>query len=131
MANVIIEPANANPDTQDWQRALYRNTKVAGGFARVFIDILQANVPIIKAGSRCEVNGSILESPVDENVLAEGTIPTTATVYIYARVSGSTGNYRMSLTKPVNDAMKGGLYNGNDRFITSLYRTPTRYYEWA
>jgi hypothetical protein len=134
MAERIPEPASTNPQTLDWQALLNKLVKTTGSFFLVQLTNLDnENEPMVKAGSRFELNGSFMEVITDEAIIGFDDIPDGRVAYIYAVPNSpnpgeaSTCDFQYDVTPPVFDVAKGGLFNGVNRVIAWLRKDGTVY----
>ncbi|MCL2293573.1 MAG: hypothetical protein FWC36_01725 [Spirochaetes bacterium] len=124
MAKLISEPLDYNPQTEDWQKLLYKLTTTTGGLN--LIEITQSdgeNPPRVVKGSRLEVNGSFYQVDEDELITGFSALPLNALSYIYAEPQeNGVLLFNMSPAVPVMSIAKGGLFNGASRCIALIRR---------
>jgi hypothetical protein len=119
MANRIPEPASTNPQTLDWQTLLNKLTTTTGAFTIVGLASGSDGRPVVKNGSRFEVNGAFFSvQSGDEPVNVIGSLPIGDYCYIYAMpdhpdpAQASTCTFLGTNIVPVMDIVLGGLFNG-------------------
>jgi len=126
MATQIKEPIDNNPDTNDWQQALYKLTVTTGG--QLLIDLTKtANVV---AGTRLEVNGTFYETKANEPIVNFGIVPDCRYFWVYAKVTGDVqaGESEVDfeadqVTEPTWQVEKGGWFdNHNRRAVAYCYK---------
>ena len=122
MATAIVEPANINPETADWQALLAKLTKVSGGMMLARLTNFEnTSEPQVAAGSRFEINGSYYEVTSNESITGWAALA-VGVVYIYAVPAGAAASFIFSATAPTYDTAKGGWFNGTDRVLWRLYK---------
>jgi hypothetical protein len=130
MAKLIAEPANENPGTEDWQLNLLKMTMTTGGLLMIGLGNMDnSSAPVIKAGSRFEINGSFYWCETDETV--PGTPPANNAVnYVYA-VPGQDPNQKTAGFEyggaPSWQPDKGGWFNGANRAVVKFFYTSNQY----
>jgi hypothetical protein len=114
----MIEPNIDGATLEDWQLFILRTTFQGGGFMLVDVaNIDTAGAPVIKAGSRMEINGAFYKAAADEAVTGS---PASGTNYVYAVPNSSGVYFQYSAIAPAYSAVKGGWYNGNNRAVLKL-----------
>ena len=129
MAEMIPEPAESLPGTEDWQDLLRKLTFTTGGL--LLVDISNRNtyaLPEILPGTRIEINSSFYIARQIEEVQVPNTI-IDGRVFIYAIPMEDYCYFELSNVFPVMDMSKGGLYNGTHRAIVTMRRIMDLYYE--
>jgi hypothetical protein len=124
MAQIILEPAQTNPATADWQAALAKIAKAAKGLDNLNCT-LQSGVPVIRIGSSFELNGVVYECLSDETILLWDTVPMNTKGYVIAvpDTDSQTCHFEFSITNPGNlDYSRGGYYNGTSRYFYQFYK---------
>lgn len=120
MAVIITYPDinNANPD--EWRTMIQDLEIFTGGLLLLEVaEINTSNPPVIKAGSRLDINGTRYKCTADEHVTE--TPVDNAVNFVYAVPNGNSASFVYSGTTPAWSAAKGGWYNGNDRAVVKLY----------
>jgi hypothetical protein len=124
MAEIIEYPDmnNANPD--EWRVLIQDLELFTGGFLLLDVQGLDtAGAPVIKAGSRLDINGSRYKCPADETI--GGTLVNNKVNYVYAAANGNSAGFLYRDAGPVWNAAKGGWYQGNDRAVLRLFYSST------
>jgi hypothetical protein len=119
-----MEPAQINPATADWQSALAKIGKAAKGLDNVFC-VLQAGIPLIKAGTSFELNGVIYECTADETVLNWSSVGNNVRGYVTAIPDSgdTTAHFEFaSGVLPALDYAKGGYYSGTRRYFFQFFK---------
>jgi hypothetical protein len=126
MAALIKEPKDLNPETQDWQDALYKLTRTCGGLLLVGLTNMDnEQAPMVKEGSRFEINGSFYEVKSDEAIT--GSLTGNTVAYIYAVANGDTATFMYSTNPPDFRPALGGWYSGNNRAVAKFFYTSSQY----
>jgi hypothetical protein len=118
MAVLINEPANFNPQTEDWQNIILKSTKLGGGYIFVFFSEMDTpNEPQVLAGSRFELNGSFYEVLEDETIQGEPENKQVNYVYGVPSDTGATCIFKYSDQEPSFNVRKGGWFYGKNRAL--------------
>jgi hypothetical protein len=126
MAILIAEPANENPGPSDWMQNLLKMTMTTGGLLMIGLDNMDnENAPVIRAGSRFEINGSFYCCETDETV--SGDPDNNVTNYIYAAPDGTSAFFEYAATEPVWQPDKGGWFDGTKRAVVKFFYTGGQY----
>jgi len=129
MAILIAEPAPLNPATQDWGNLLSKLTFQTGGLMIVdFTEKNTLNIPMIRAGSRFEINGSFFRCITDESISGFLNMANNRFCYVYAVPSANlqSADFQFIQTPPVYNVTYNGWYHPdsslNYRCILSAYK---------
>jgi hypothetical protein len=123
----IDEPKIDSATLDGWQLFILRTTFQGAGFMVVEIaDMDGVGAPVVKAGSRFEINGAFYKATADET---PGGAPASGMNYVYAIPNSSGASIQYSATAPVFSAAKGGWYNGdNNRAVLRFLYDNGAYY---
>jgi hypothetical protein len=131
MADIIKEPRGLNPETQDWEEALYKLTRTAGGLLLIGLTNMDNELePKVKVGSRFEINGSFYQIGAQIGAKDEaitGSLTGNTVAYIYAVASGDTAIFTYSTDPPDFNPALGGWYSGNNRALAKFFYTGEQY----
>jgi hypothetical protein len=123
---LIAEPDIDKATLEDWQRFILRTTIQGGGFMLVDIANMETDgVPVVRQGSRLEINGAFYKAEADEAV---GGSPASGENFVYAVPNGDGVTFQYSAVKPEWSAVKGGWYNGNNRAVLRVAHSGGVYY---
>lgn len=131
MAVLVCEPSDYNPNTQDWQKFLYRTTLQGGGFMCLFFtNMNNTNRPKVMKGSRLEVNGSFYIVEDDEDIQVDNLINGTI-YYCYAIPEPGYLFFQLSDQEPAYDPVRGGWFSGSMRAVLKVLYISNGWYEKA
>jgi hypothetical protein len=115
MATLIPNPTNIPEEVSTgYQR---QNILVYASMVG-FSNINMSNTGVISAGSIIEINGTLVRSYANENVLGMGSIPQNSIFFIYAvPISETEIEYQASTNVPTWNTEKCGYYNNSNRAV--------------
>lgn len=126
MAIEMVEmPDINNANMDEWRLMIADMEMLAGGLLLLGVENLDTSgEPVIRAGSRFEINGSFFKVVLDEAV---GGTPAEGQNYVYAIAEWEVSRFEYRADAPVWMPEKGGWYSGNDRAILKLFYYDGKY----
>ncbi len=117
---LVITPTNGDSSWVTWIEQVERMKK---GFHNIyFSNMANDNEPVIQNGSWVEIDGAMYQFTSNEGITGWGAISNESDVYVKFIPDGSSITAEFVETVPTWDDLKRGWYNGDDRYLLSLYK---------